>query len=94
MTQNETIVSLSDLRYVEIHCWCGTKVTLDMEDPPEFGKKHGVFAPQQCPGCRTDYDSAIKPAVDSFQRAYSSLIQLRESITFRGLSNPVTAKQS
>jgi len=87
MTQNETIVSLADLRFVEVHCsHCRTKVTLDMQEPSEFSTKHGVFAPKECPGCRKDYDSAIRPAVDAFQRAYHSLLELPSSVTFRGVS--------
>ena len=87
MTQNETIVSLSDLRFVEIHCsHCTTKVTLDMEKPSDFSKKEGVFAPKECPGCRESYDTAIKPAVDAFQRAYQSLLEIPDSITFRGVA--------
>ena len=90
MTQNETIVSLSDLRFVEIHCsHCTTKVTLDMQEPSEFSTKQGVFAPKECPGCRKDYDSAIRPAVDAFQRAYRSLLNIPKSITFRGVSGHV-----
>jgi hypothetical protein len=67
MMQSEFIVSLSDLRYVEIHCSnCSTKVTLDMKNPSELSEKHGFFAPKECPGCRREYDSAIRPAIDGF----------------------------
>lgn len=84
--QSEFIVSLPDLRYVEIHCsHCSTIVTLDMEELTEFGAKYGVFAPNECPGCRNQYDSAVKPAVDGFQRAYRSLLKLPKSVTFRGM---------
>jgi hypothetical protein len=87
MTQNEIIVSLSDLRYVEIHCsHCSTKVTLDMAKPSELSEKQGFFAPKECPGCRTIYDSAIRPAVDVFQKAYRSLLDIPNSVTFRGVS--------
>jgi hypothetical protein len=87
MTQNEVIVSLPDIRYVEIHCsHCTTKVTLDMQEPSEFSKKHGVFAPTECPGCRKGYDTAVRPAVDAFQQAYQSLLEIPKSITFRGVS--------
>jgi NAD-dependent SIR2 family protein deacetylase len=90
MTQNETIVFLSDLRFVEIHCsHCSTKVTLDMQEPSEFSKQHGFFAPKECPGCRKDFDTAIRPAVDAFQRAYRSLSEIPKSITFRGISGHV-----
>ena len=85
--QSDFVVSLADMRYVEIRCICGTKVTLDMEKPPEAALKLGVFAPKICPGCRNDYDSAIKPAVDGFQRAYQSLLQIPKSVTFRGVSS-------
>ncbi len=88
MMQSDFIISLADMRYVEIHCPnCTTKVTLDMEKPSDFSEKHGFFAPKECPGCRKDYDTAIRPAVDSFQRAYQSLLQMPKSITFRGASS-------
>ena len=88
MTQNETIVFLSDLRFVEIHCsHCTTKVTLDTKEPSEFSIKHSVFAPKECPGCRKDYDTAVRPAVDNFQQAYRSLLEIPKSITFRGVSD-------
>ena len=87
MMQNDFVISLADMRYVEIHCsHCSTKVTLDMEKPSDFSEKHGVFAPKECPGCRKDFDSAIMPAVDGFQRAYKSLLQIPQSVTFRGIS--------
>jgi hypothetical protein len=89
MTQKELIVLLSDIRYVEIHCsHCTTKVTLDMQEPSEFSKKHGVFTPKLCPGCHSEYDSAVAPAVDGFQRAYRLLIAVPRSVTFRGVSSP------
>jgi hypothetical protein len=88
MTQIETIVSLSDIRYVEIHCSnCNTKVTLDMQEPSEFSTKYGEFAPKECPGCRKDYDSALRPAVYAFQRAYHSLLAIPKNVTFRGISS-------
>jgi hypothetical protein len=89
MTQNETIVFLSDIRFVEIHCsYCTTKVTLDMQEPSEFSTKHGVFAPKECPGCRKQYDSAVR-AVDAFQEMYRELLKIKDSVTFRGVSSPV-----
>jgi hypothetical protein len=90
MMQSDFVISLSDMRYVEIHCeHCRTKVTLDMQDVSEFSEKYGAFAPKTCPGCRKDYDTAIMPAVDAFQRAYQSLLQIPKSITFRGVSSRV-----
>ena len=95
MTQEETIVSLTDIRYVEIHCSnCATKVTLDMEEPSEFSKKYGEFTPKMCPGCRRDYDSAVRPAVDAFQRAYRSLIVIPKSVSFRGVSSPEASERA
>jgi hypothetical protein len=89
MTQIETIISLPDIRYVEIHCPCGTKVTLDMEKPHALAEKYGAFTPKECPGCKNDYDSAVRPAVDGFQRAYHSLLAIPKNVTFRGVSSPV-----
>ena len=79
------VVSLADLRYVSISCpRCKTRVVLDMEEPSEFSRKHGNFAPKECPGCRDDYDTAIRPAVDGFQRAYQSVLEIADRITFQG----------
>ena len=90
MMQTDFIVSLDDMRYVEIHCLnCTTKVTLDMEKPSDFSQKQNTFAPKECPGCRKDYDSAVKPAVDAFQRAYHSLLAIPKSVTFRGMPSQV-----
>lgn len=91
MTQNETIISLLDIRFVEIHCsHCTTKVTLDMQEPSEFALKHDdAFAPKECPGCRKDYDSAVGPSVNAFQWAYRELSKVGKSVTFRGVSSPV-----
>lgn len=86
--QNDFVISLADMRYVEIHCaMCKTKVTLDMEKPSDFGKKHGYFAPKTCPGCHTDYDSKIRSAVDGFQRSYEELLSFPQGVTFRGISS-------
>jgi hypothetical protein len=89
MVQKEFVISLSDLRYVSITCPnCRTIVTLDMKEPSEFSEKHGAFAPKECPGCRIDYDTAIRPAVDGFQRSYQSLGEIADRISFRSV--PVT----
>jgi hypothetical protein len=86
MVQKEFIVSLHDLRYVSITCPnCRTIVTLDMKEPSEFNKKHGAFAPKECPGCRINYDTAIQPAVDGFQRSYQSLAEIADRISFRSI---------
>jgi hypothetical protein len=82
----ELVVSLADLRFVSITCpTCRTVVTLDLKEPSEFAQKHdGAFSPKQCPGCRQDYDTAIRPSIDTFQRAYGSLIKIADRISFRG----------
>jgi hypothetical protein len=87
MMQTNFVISLADMRYVEIHCdKCAATVTLDMEKPFDFSGGKGAFAPKECPGCHKDYDSAIKPAVNDFQQAYQSLLQIPKSVTFRGVS--------
>ncbi len=88
MMQTDFIVSLADIRFVEIHCKCKTKVTMDMQELPESRKKEGNFAPLICPGCSEQYDSAVAPAVNQFQMAYKSLVNASpESVTFRGVSS-------
>jgi len=103
--QTELIVYLSDLRYVEIHCpHCSTKVTLDMENPPqpsahrltaaETAVQVVEFVPTACPGCREVYDTAIRPSVTYFQRAYHSLLAIPKSVTFRGASSRVVDEKT
>lgn len=79
-------VSLADLRYVSIHCpGCRTVVTLDMKKPSEFSKTHDMaFCPAECPGCREKYDTAIRPAVTTFQKSYESLVEIADRISFSG----------
>jgi len=79
------VVSLADLRYVSIACpKCRTKVVLDMEEPSAFSRKQDFFAPKECPGCRKDYDTDIRPAIDRFQQAYQSVLEIADRITFQG----------
>lgn len=81
----ELVVSIADLRYVCIECpHCRTKVVLDMKEPSEVSKKYNFFTPKECPGCRTAYDTAIQPSIDSLQRSYTSLMQIADRISFRG----------
>ena len=79
-------ISLADLRYVSVHCpHCRTVVTLDMKEPSEFAQTHdGAFCPKQCPGCRDDYDTAIRPSVDAFQKSYHALMEIAERVSFLG----------
>jgi len=86
--QSDFVISLHDMRYVEIHCaHCSTVVTMDMARREQMGDRKDAFAPIQCPGCATPYDSKVRPAVDEFKRAYQSLMDLPKSITFRGASS-------
>jgi len=81
--RKEVVISIADLRYVCIECpQCQTKVILDMEQKAAFAEKHGIFAPKECPGCHSAYDSAIQPNIDQLQRAYQSLLEIADRITF------------
>lgn len=82
--QKQLVVSLADLRFVSIECpTCRTLVTMDMKDPHELKVKHDAFTPKDCPACRNQYDSAIRPGVDAFQRAYAALIGIADRVSFR-----------
>jgi hypothetical protein len=79
------LISIADIRYVVIECpHCRTRVTLDLKERSSFAEKHGIFAPKECPGCRTAYDSAIQPNLDQLQRAYQSLLEIADRIRFHG----------
>ncbi len=69
--RKQIVISLADLRFVSVECpECRTVVTMDMQEPHEFAQKHDAFTPKECPGCSRQYDSAIRPNVDKFQKAY------------------------
>lgn len=82
--QKQYVVSLTDLRFVSIECpTCRTLVTMDMKEPHEFTAKYDAFTPKDCPACRHQYDSAVRPGVDAFQRAYAALAGIAERISFK-----------
>jgi hypothetical protein len=82
--QKQYVVPLTDLRFVSIGCpTCRTLVTMDMKEPHEFTAKYDAFTPKDCPACRHQYDSAIRPGVDAFQRAYVALIGIADRVSFR-----------
>ena len=84
----ESVISINDLRYVCIQCpHCKARVTLDMQQKTELLARHGFFAPKQCPGCQTDYDTAIQAGVDQLQKAYQALAAVADRITFRAESS-------
>lgn len=53
-----------------------------MQEKSAEAQKHGFFAPKQCPGCRNDYDSGVRNAVDELQRLYKPLAEAAQSISF------------
>ena len=90
LMHKETVVSILDFRYVVIDCpQCRTKVILDMKERSALAEKHNFFAPKDCPGCRSEYDSAMRGTIDSLQRMYRSLLQFSDRITFQGESQPL-----
>ena len=87
------IVSLSDLRFVRIECpQCRTKVILDMQEKSALAEKHGFFAPKECPGCRSEYDSALRNSVDALQRLYKPLLEASGKVNFVGDAGPAPAE--
>lgn len=88
MVKPDFLITLDDLRFIEIHCSnCGTFVTMDMKGEKPFISRPGAFAPKSCPGCANDYDSSVKAGVDRFKDAYQSLFNFPTSVTFRGVSD-------
>jgi primosomal protein N' len=81
----ELVVSLADIRCICVSCQhCKTKVVLDMREQSDFARTHGVFLPNECPGCRKPYDSALQPGLQNLHRAYEPLLPLEKWINFRG----------
>jgi hypothetical protein len=82
--QKQFVVSLADLRFISIECpTCRTIVTMDMKEPHELTKKYDAFTPKDCPACRHQYDSAVRPGVDALQRAYAALGTIADRVSFR-----------
>jgi hypothetical protein len=81
----EMVFSLTDLRYVTVSCeHCKTRVILDLKEKPQIYGERGIFLPKECPGCRKNYDSALKPGLESLQKAYDDLTPIEKRIAFRG----------
>lgn len=88
--EKEIVVSLDDIRYIEISCQhCTTRLILDMKEPHQYAKEKEVFIPDQCPGCRSVYDTAIRGNVDKLRKVYSDLLKISTSIHFRGKAEVV-----
>ena len=94
--QNETVCFLSDLRYACISCkHCNTKVMLDLLELAELAKKYDEsIVANMCPGCGSDYDSALRIGLSALRRALSVLNPIADTITFRGeLQGAISSKQ-
>jgi hypothetical protein len=55
-----------------------------MQAGPASMKTPGAFTPKECPGCLTEYDSAIRLALDRLQKVYEALMPIAGRISFRG----------
>lgn len=78
-------VSICDLRYICIQCpQCKTRVILDMKERSAVAEKHDFFAPMECPGCRGQYDSALRETIDKLQKLYGPLGKIADRISFLG----------
>lgn len=79
----ELVVPLPDVLYaVTLRCSnCNTLITLDLSDPRKVAGT-GHFVPNDCPVCKTAFDSAWK-RVDALRQAYEGLREFGDQITFR-----------
>ncbi|MGA2267561.1 MAG: hypothetical protein ABSH44_03725 [Bryobacteraceae bacterium] len=81
--RRQITITVGELRYISINCpHCRTVMTLDMLEPSEIATKHKCFGPLRCSVCEKDYDSAIRPNVDALWKAYQSLRQIEDRISF------------
>lgn len=73
----QTALDLTDLRYLELTCACGTKVTLD-------AKRTESHAPGMCPGCNRSFDQiAVSEPVRGFLEFYRMLTHPDQKVGFR-----------
>ncbi len=78
------VISLADLRFVSVACQhCRTRVLLDLQQPSEHAMKIGELLPDECPGCRKHYDSALVPGLLALQSAYRDLLKIEKQIEFQ-----------
>ena len=50
-----------------------------MQHKSAKAEQHHFFAPRQCPGCLSDYDSAIRKTIDELQGQRAALLDVRVS---------------
>jgi len=72
--KQETVVDISDLRYVRVSCQhCKTRVILDLKEKSAPTEKTGILLSDTCPCCCEAYDSSLKGALTTIQKAYDAL---------------------
>ena|SRR5579883_2210379 len=78
------VISLADLRFVSVRCQhCRTRVVLDLQEPSEHATRFGVLLPNECPGCRKSYDTALAPGLVDLQNSYRNLLKIEKQIEFQ-----------
>lgn len=73
-TENVLFLGIAELRFVSVECQtCQTKVVFDL-DSERVAKnaQAGQLPPEECPTCKTKYDSATKALVE-LRQAYEAL---------------------
>lgn len=80
--RKQQVFSLTDLRYVSIHCGrCNSDVTLDLTR--DIAGQRAYFAPQRCSVCGQDFDSAVEN-LNLFHQLYKKLAAAAKVLTFLG----------
>lgn len=80
----ETLVPISDLRYVSIECAdskCKTVVTIDLDlDFSEKPTPDFTF-PFQCPACKQNYN--LRDSIKDLWKSYRAMSQHHTKVSFR-----------
>ena len=68
--RKELLVDFSDLRYFEVECGCGTRISIDLES-------RTALLPSACPGCNQDLQ--LKNSLISLAEQYQYLKNLKQA---------------
>ena len=82
---NETVVLLSDLRYVVMTCAkCKTEITFDLLWDRQADIHRTTATPTKCPACDAMFDLLAQNAVDNLREIYQGAAKQKTvTVSFR-----------
>ena len=79
--RKELLLTVKDLRFVQITCQgCGTQSRLDLSSFEKVGERN-VFTPRSCAVCKMDFDRTLQ-SLDGIQERFIALADFGDRVTF------------